>query len=226
MPVSLSLIAPDAPEPRPLLLRLLNQRCADPARAAATRGPRASGPPIVAASSLDVAGGEIGPVVVQLDREPGTVAGSGYEAVRFQIDCGAGELDDALRLSPSGPLVVYAEGVVPAESAARMVAVGVSPGLAADVEVEQAADFLAVLAHSSVGFTARADDAAGVVRLLAATVAALRGDDVRQALREPDVAALVRLNDPAAAALREVLLGIEVPDAAGVAAALAELGLE
>ena len=63
-----------------------------------------------------------------------------------------------------------------------------------------------------------------VLALLSATVAALRGDDVRSAWTHPDVAALGRLRPPAAAAVREVLLGVEVADVAGAVAGLAVLG--
>ncbi|MDQ2723708.1 MAG: hypothetical protein M3Y19_10445, partial [Actinomycetota bacterium] len=98
-------------------------------------------------------------------------------------------------------------------------------GLDADVDAGQAADFLSLLAHSEVGFVARAVDAAGVLQVVAATVAALRGDDVRTAWDAPDLATLLAVPDPAARALREVLRSIEVPDAVDVAAALTEAGV-
>lgn len=64
-----------------------------------------------------------------------------------------------------------------------------------------------------------------MLALLAATVAALRGDDVRAALAAPDPGRLTALIPEAAAAVREILLAVEVDDPAGVARDLAALGL-
>ncbi|UZJ24582.1 hypothetical protein RHODO2019_15870 [Rhodococcus antarcticus] len=97
--------------------------------------------------------------------------------------------------------------------------------LSADVGPSEAADALAFLVHSGRGFAACADDGTGVLRVLAATVAALRGDDVRAAWSVPDPAWVALVPDPAAEALREVLVHVVVPDVARVAAELAELGL-
>ena len=97
--------------------------------------------------------------------------------------------------------------------------------LSAAVGPSEASDALAFLVHSGRGFAASAEDGAGVLRVLAATVAALRGDDVRAAWSVPDVAWVAVVPDPAAEALREVLLHVVVPDPGRVAAELAELGL-
>lgn len=103
-----------------------------------------------------------------------------------------------------------------------------SPGplvLSAAADAEAAADVLAAAAHGDAGLVGLATDAAGVLRLLAGTVAALRGDDVRAAWARPDVVAVRAVPAPAAEALREVLRHVLVPDVARVAEELAALGL-
>lgn len=130
--------------------------------------------------------------------------------------------------------IVYVARPVDAEAVKRLVAVGTVTGLdltggeRSDGEFGRAsaddvADFLAVLAHAETGFVARAGTADDVLAVLAATVAALRGDDVRAAWTQPDVGALAALRPGAAAAVREVLLGVEVADLAEVVAGLAVL---
>ena len=88
------------------------------------------------------------------------------------------------------------------------------------------ADFLAVLAHESVGFVARAADGDEVIALLCGTVAALRGDDVRAAMVDPKPEKLAALIPEAASAMREVLLTIEVADLPAVETALRAAGLQ
>lgn len=97
--------------------------------------------------------------------------------------------------------------------------------LSADIGPSEASDALAFLVHAGRGFAAAAENGAGVLRVLAATVAALRGDDVRAAWSVPDVAWVALVPEPAAQALREVLVHVVVPDAVRAAAELAELGL-
>lgn len=99
------------------------------------------------------------------------------------------------------------------------------PELTDAMAADEASDALAFLVHSGRPFEAAAADARGVVRILAATVAALRGDDVRTAWCDPVVETLVRVPDPAARALREVLTHVWVSDVDRVRAALASLGL-
>ncbi|MQY22357.1 hypothetical protein [Nocardia macrotermitis] len=77
---------------------------------------------------------------------------------------------------------------------------------APDVEV---AEFLVVAAHSVGGFVARVDSGARAVGVVAATVAALCGEDIRRALTHPDVEFLRGLAPAAVEALRGVLLAIE-----------------
>ena len=105
-----------------------------------------------------------------------------------------------------------------AEVAAELVAAGTRPGLAMTEPYETIADFLAVLAHSSVGFVARAASADDVLAILCATVAALCGDNVGTALRRPRVSTLTALHPDAATAVREVLVAVRVADAESVRA--------
>ncbi|MFI5714955.1 hypothetical protein [Nocardia sp. NPDC051750] len=71
------------------------------------------------------------------------------------------------------------------------------------------ADFLAEAAHSPGGFAARADSVPRALSILAATAAALCGEDIRRALSNPDIAFLTGLSSGAVDAVREMLLGIE-----------------
>ncbi|MEO6881597.1 MAG: hypothetical protein ABI181_11730 [Mycobacteriaceae bacterium] len=97
--------------------------------------------------------------------------------------------------------------------------------LSAEVGPSEASDALAFLVHSGRGFAAAAPDGAGVLRVLAATVAALRGDDVRTAWAVPDPAWVAAVPEPAAEALRAVLVAVVVPDVDRAAAELAALGV-
>ncbi|WP_405134057.1 hypothetical protein [Nocardia sp. NBC_01388] len=93
--------------------------------------------------------------------------------------------------------------------------------LAADDEL--VSEFLVRIAHSDTGFIARTDSGDRAVALIAATVAALIGDDIRAALTEPDIAFLTGLKPPAVEALRTVLLAIETDNPDTVSGALAAL---
>ena len=114
---------------------------------------------------------------------------------------------------------------VTAQRAAELVATGERPGIAMTEPVDEIADFIAVLAHSSTGFVASADSADDVVAILCATVAALCGDDVRRALRDPQVSTLTALHPDAVAALRDVLVAVRTSDVEAVTAELRERGL-
>lgn len=74
------------------------------------------------------------------------------------------------------------------------------------------ADFLAGAAHSDTGFVARTSSGQRAVAIVAATAAALCGDDIRTALSRPDIAFLSSLKPPAVEAVRSVLLAIETDD--------------
>ncbi|WP_280402083.1 hypothetical protein [Nocardia carnea] len=74
---------------------------------------------------------------------------------------------------------------------------------------EHIADFLATAVHRPGGFAARTDEASRALALLAATAAALCGEDIRRALTSPDIDFLTGLSSGAVDAVREVLLGIE-----------------
>nr|WP_206038426.1 hypothetical protein [Rhodococcus sp. HNM0569] len=92
----------------------------------------------------------------------------------------------------------------------------VHDGSVHDGEIGRIADFLSVVAHTEGGFVARVGDGPRALSLVAGTVAALRGDDVRAALAAPDVRVLTALGPDAAAAVREVLLAIEITDPSGL----------
>ncbi len=219
--------------PQPLVARLL----LGPRESVAPIAPRpavTTGPPIVAASTLvESTGGDIdaGAVVVELDIDPDRLSEAvEHRALRYHVHCTTTDLDDAIALRLPAPVTVFVtpdgpDAVTLAESAQILADAGHSPGLIARQPVGAVADFLAVLAHTSVGFVARARDGAEVLSLLAGTVAALRGDDVRAALTNPDPVALTQLNPDAAEAVRGVLLGIEVDDLAQVEQVLAAAGL-
>ncbi|MBF6295945.1 hypothetical protein IU459_00105 [Nocardia amamiensis] len=74
------------------------------------------------------------------------------------------------------------------------------------------AGFLAGAAHSDTGFVARTSSGQRAVAIVAATAAALCGDDIHTALSRPDVAFLSSLKPPAVEAVRSVLLAIETED--------------
>lgn len=74
---------------------------------------------------------------------------------------------------------------------------------------ERIADVLAEVAHSDGGFVARTDDGERALAVIAATAAALCGENVRTALVAPDIPFLTGLSGEAAAAVRGVLSAIE-----------------
>jgi len=204
----LTLRAPEPRDAQPLWARLLDDRAGR-----ALDGPL-HGAPVVLGSQLAAGFGG----VVQLDVDPRSLPA--HTAVRYDLHPRPEELVDALAVELLAPRVVFT-GV----GVQRAIDAGHGVGLDADVDAGQAADFLSLLAHTEVGFVARAADAAGVLQVVAATIAALRGDDVRTAWDAPELATLLAIPDPAARALREVLRSIEVPDAVDVAAALTEAGV-
>ncbi|MRH86226.1 hypothetical protein GFY24_01880 [Nocardia sp. SYP-A9097] len=87
---------------------------------------------------------------------------------------------------------------------------------------EAIAEFLVRIAHSDTGFLARTDSGERAVAIIAATVAALMGEDIPTALATPDLNFLRGLKPPAVEALRTVLLAIET-DQDEVATALEAL---
>lgn len=74
---------------------------------------------------------------------------------------------------------------------------------------ERIADALAEVAHAEGGFVARTADGDRALAIIAATAAALCGEDIRTALAAPDVPFLTGLSGAAAAAVRDVLRAIE-----------------
>ncbi|MFI9507689.1 hypothetical protein [Nocardia sp. NPDC052566] len=92
-----------------------------------------------------------------------------------------------------------------------------------DVPDAEVADFLAEAAHSDGGFVARTSDGERALGIVAATVAALCGEDIHQALRNPDLAFLTALKPPAIEAARGVLLAVETDATEDVTRALAVL---
>ncbi|WP_067825908.1 hypothetical protein [Nocardia inohanensis] len=87
---------------------------------------------------------------------------------------------------------------------------------------EAISEFLVRIAHADTGFVARTDSGDRAIAIVAATVAALCGEDIRAALTAPDIAFLKGLKPPAVEAFRSVLLAIESDDPA-VATALTAL---
>lgn len=213
-PLTLGLLLADRPGQAPLAL--------DGGGDAAAAGMLGPGRIAASAAGPDQAG-----AFVDLDVDPDSLP-EGGAPVRYLLDCAAAELAQALALRTPAPLVLFIEPGAAhtlADAAALVVAAGQSAGLVAGRSDEEIADFLAVVTHSMTGFVLRAAGADDVVRLLAATVASMRGDDVRAALARPDLAGLLALNDEAAATVREILLGIAVADPRGVALELAARGL-
>ncbi|MFE3291789.1 hypothetical protein [Rhodococcus sp. NPDC059234] len=237
MSTLLTLHPPTPNDPRPPFAGLLSEICADVAGARARRRGELFGPPVLPVAALDGAEPSDGPLWVRLGADLDRLSAQGGPALtRVEVDCPLGHLDDAVALAQGdprplpAPLAVFVEpdgagrGWA-AESAERIAAAGARPGLdtgLADVDV---ADFLAVLAHSDAGFVARAGSGEEVVAILAATVAALRGDDIRAAYVRADPAPVAALSAAAAGAVREVLLGIAVADAAAVEAHLLAHGI-
>ncbi|WP_431957493.1 hypothetical protein [Nocardia lijiangensis] len=98
-----------------------------------------------------------------------------------------------------------------------------APTLDADAPDAQIADFLAAIAHADTGFVARTDSGERALAIVAATVAALCGEDIRTALTRPDIAFLTGLKAPAVEAVRGVLHAVETAEPERVGAALAVL---
>ncbi|MEU1996968.1 hypothetical protein ABZ511_21145 [Nocardia gamkensis] len=84
-----------------------------------------------------------------------------------------------------------------------------APAVELDAPDSAIADFLAQAAHSDTGFVARTASGERAVAIVAATAAALCGEDIGAALRNPDIAFLTSLKPPAVEAVRSVLLAIE-----------------
>lgn len=238
MSIDLTLGIPRPRGPESLLSRLLSPRFPQAQSVISTGDSEAAGPPVVPASGLiGDSGSDLGRIVVGLDMDPAELRSSSqarYEAVRYQLECPVSSLDEAIALRLPSPLAVYPviddpvgadTEITLADAAGALADAGKIPGLTSGHPNAAVADFLAVLAHADVGFVAQAATAEEVLALLAGTVAALRGDDVRGALAQPDPGPLTTLIPEAAAAVREVLLGIEVPDPGGIAAQLATWGL-
>ncbi|MEE2030737.1 hypothetical protein Q8814_01165 [Rhodococcus sp. CC-R104] len=215
---------PSREEPRGLLDALLTHRHDTLAGAVAAVGPLLAAPIVAAA---EVVGPPDRDLVIELDTSGDAPAAAGWRPCRYQLDCTAAELDDILAFTAPAPLVVYAlvdDGAL-AETARALTAAGHIPGLPTGHAPDAVADFLAVLAHADTGYVARATTADDVIALLAATVAALAGFDIRGALAAPEIAHLRQLVPEAVAALREILLAVEVPDTDAVARDLADSGL-
>ncbi len=87
-----------------------------------------------------------------------------------------------------------------------------APVLELDAPDADIATFLAGVAHSDTGFVARTSSGQRAVAIVAATAAALCGDDIRTALSRPDIAFLRSLKPPAIEAVRSVLRAIETDD--------------
>ncbi|MGA9872791.1 MAG: hypothetical protein WBQ44_16835 [Rhodococcus sp. (in: high G+C Gram-positive bacteria)] len=220
MSIPLTLGVPDRPDPQALVAGLLHQRCRTADDVEARFVDVSSGPPVIAASRLIEirAGISLGRIVVDLDIDPDELRaadGADYEVVRFHLTVDEDTVAEATELRLPSPLVIFP--VLTSPSALETVTVIVdahrTPGFAASASPRQIADILAVVAHSDVGFSARAETGGDVLSLLAATVAALRGDDIPTALAEPNVRAMAALRPEAAQAMRTVLFGIEVADA-------------
>ncbi|MEC3914080.1 hypothetical protein [Nocardia sp. CDC160] len=126
----------------------------------------------------------------------------------------------ALTLSvPPRPARGLVEGLVRPTSA--------DPGvemLDMGLDEEAISEFLVRIVHGDSGFVARAASGERAVAAIAATVAALIGEDIRAALAAPDLDFLTGLKPPAVEAFRDVLLAIETDDVAAVTAALSVLG--
>lgn len=238
--IPLTLGVPNRPDPQALITGLLQQRCRSAEGLEARFVDVSSGPPIVAASIVKSlpAGSDLGRIVIDLDIDPEELRDAGgatYEAVRFHVNVDADTLADAIGLRLPSPLVIFpdlSDASAPdsadasvMETLTTIVEGHRTPGFAASAAPRHIADILAVVAHAEVGFVAQAADGREALSILAATVAALRGDDILKALSAPDLAALAVLRPEAADATRTVLLGIEVDDASSVHRDLTAAGL-
>lgn len=229
MSIPLTLGVPHRPDPHALVTGLLQQRFPGPdvSATAVTTGPR-----VLAASvliGLDEAV-DLGRIVVELDVDPDALrsgAHASYEVVRYHLNVDESTLGEALELRLPSPVVIFPElGSGPGlDTVTAIVEAHRTPGFAAWDPPDHIADVLAVVAHSDVGFFARARTGDEVIAVVAATVAALRGDDIRTALAAPDVVALAALRPEAADAVRTVLLGIEIDDARAAHRVLVAAGL-
>ncbi|WP_245550726.1 hypothetical protein [Nocardia paucivorans] len=115
-----------------------------------------------------------------------------------------GSFDTAGQRSAGGTPMALIEGlVVPIGTgqAARIVDMALAD--------ERIADALAEAAHDEGGFVARTTDGDRAVAIIAATAAALCGEDIRTALVTPDIPFLIGLSGEAMAAVRDVLRAIE-----------------
>ena len=225
----MTLRPPTPRDERPLTIGLLiadqpGKALARPAGPDAKVVARMLGPARVAAS--EAADDQSG-LFVDLDVDP-TSLSVATAPHRYLLNCGGADVAEALTLRTPAPMVLFidpgSQGGL-ADLAAVAVAAGRSVGLVAGRSSEEIADLLAVLTHSMAGFLLRAADADEVVCLLAATVASMRGDDVRAALAQPSLQGLIDLGDEAAATVREILLGIAVPDPVAIAQELVRRGL-
>ncbi|MBF6214210.1 hypothetical protein IU433_11710 [Nocardia puris] len=97
------------------------------------------------------------------------------------------------------------------------------PVLDADAPDAEIADFLAGIAHTDTGYIARTSHGDRALAVLAATAAALCGDDIRTALTTPDLPFLTGLKPPAVEAVRGILRAIETDAPDTVRAHLAVL---
>ncbi|MDJ0394342.1 hypothetical protein QMK17_13495 [Rhodococcus sp. G-MC3] len=229
MSVPLTLGVPHRPDPQALIAGLLQQRYRRQETLSTTVS---AGPRVIAASDLLLvpAGADLGRIVVDLDIDPDELkrdAVATYEVVRFHIDVDESTMPDALALRLPSPLVVFPE-LLDASALDVVTAIADAhrtPGFAASASPRHIAAVLAVVAHAEVGFVARASSGVEVLAILGATVAALRGDNIPAALAGPDLAALAALRPEAAEAVRTVLLGIEIDDAAAAHRDLVTAGL-
>lgn len=97
------------------------------------------------------------------------------------------------------------------------------PVLDADAPDAEIAEFLAGIVHTDSGFVARTGSGDRALAIIAATAAALCGEDIPAALAHPDLPFLTGLKPPAVEALRAVLLAIESDDPDTLTAALTPL---
>ncbi|MBJ8339864.1 hypothetical protein JGU71_13290 [Antrihabitans sp. YC3-6] len=216
VPVPLTLGIPKPRDNRALTAGLLQQRCddADVFRDRVVGG--LVGLPVLTAAVYDVVRSDVDGVAVILDPErpapdPNTFAHDFPGVTHVEVDCRAEQVADALQVRLPTRIVVFVEDVT-AEIVREIVAAGHSAGIDLAAAPDRIADFLAVVAHADVGFFVRAAGGRDALSILAATVAALSGADVRSALAEPNVDGLLALHPDAAAAVRDILLGIEVDD--------------
>lgn len=232
----LNLQPPTPRDQRPPFAGLLAEECPDAVALRARTRDDLFGPPVVPASALGDVDPADGPLSLRLDIAPDALPATLPDLTRIEVDCPLDHLDDAVALAHGDPVTLpgrLAIRVHPgdarrgwaAESAERIAAAGAHPVLPTGLGVADVADFLAVLAHSDAGFVAHAGDGAQVVAILAATVAALRGDDIPAAYLAADPAPVAALGTAAAEAVREILVAIAVPQGAGVDAHLRSVGI-